>query len=82
MFYQSVLQLFVHFNKLLQREDPIIYMLSDEINHFFKKLLGKFVSVPAIKGASSISQVDYHNKAQRLPGKIHHTCVTTIDKEL
>ena len=49
MFYQSVLQLFVHFNKLLQREDPIIYMLSDEINHFLKNSLGNLFLFPPLK---------------------------------
>lgn len=71
MFYQSVLQLFVNFNKLLQHEDPIIYMLADEMDTFLKKLFAKFVTVPAMKGASSISQANYNNKAQQLPGKIH-----------
>ena len=68
MFYQSVLPLFVNFNKLLQHEDPLICMLANEIDSFLKKLLGKFVSIVAIKGASSISQVQYKDKFQQLPG--------------
>jgi len=49
MFYQAVLQGFVHF-KFLQREDPLIPVLTQS---FVKKLLGKFVKLPAILAAQT-----------------------------
>ena len=43
LFYQAILQCFI--NKLLQREEPIVGVISTQINEFLKKLLGKFVTV-------------------------------------
>jgi len=37
-FYQYALQSFVNFNKYLQREDPLISKLHDEINRFLKRI--------------------------------------------
>ena len=42
LFYQSVLQLFIHFNMFLQREDPLIPVLYDQMLSFHTKLAGKF----------------------------------------
>ena len=36
MFYQASLQLFVTFNKLLQREDPIIGVILQQMKSFIK----------------------------------------------
>lgn len=73
MFYQSVLPVFVNFNKLLQHEEPLIYMLAEEMESFLKKLLGKFVSIAAIKQASSIVRVEYKDKSRQLPGNGNKT---------
>ena len=40
-FYEAVLQAFIHFNKFLQREDPIIPVISDQIDSFLKKIASK-----------------------------------------
>lgn len=65
LFYQFVLQLFVKFNKFLQSEDPIIPVIWDQACSFVKKLVGKFVIIPAIQNASSdITSVDYSVKNQ------------------
>jgi len=53
MFYQAAIQGFVHFNKFLQREDPLIPDLHSETQSFVKKLLGKFVKLPAITAAQN-----------------------------
>ena len=45
LFYQAILQCFAYLNKLLQREKPIVGVISTQINEFLKKLLGKFVTV-------------------------------------
>ena len=62
MFYQASLQLFVNFNKFLQREDPIIPVLSDQIDRFFLRvcLELRFVSIAAIKRAKTdISTIQF-----------------------
>ena len=65
LLYQSVLQLFVKFNKFLQSEDPIIPVIWDQASSYVKKLVGKFVMVESIKKAGSdITSVDYSIKKQ------------------
>ena len=66
MFYQAALQLFITFNKFLQREDPLIHVITEQMSSFMKKLLGKFVSVSAIKAATDITEVEY--RENQLPG--------------
>lgn len=71
MFYQAVLQVFVAFNKFLQREDPLICVLLNEMKSFLKKLFGRFVKVNTIKSATEdITSVTYDNPHNQLPGKI------------
>ena len=41
MFYQAALQVFVNFNKFLQREDPLMPVLHGEMNAFMKKIVWK-----------------------------------------
>ena len=67
MFYHASLQLFINFNKFLQREDPIISVISCQIDDFLKKLLGKFVTIRSIKDAADITSVPY-TRAHQLPG--------------
>ena len=55
-FYQAI---FKKFNKFLQREDPIIPVLYDQMLCFLKNLIGKFVTISAIKrAASDLTQVE------------------------
>jgi len=71
MFYQAVLQGFVHFNKFLQREDPLIPVLHSETQSFVKKLLGRFVKLPAILAAQAgegFNSLEYDKKENQLPG--------------
>ena len=35
-FYEAVLQTFIHFNKFLQREDPLIPVISEQMDSFLK----------------------------------------------
>lgn len=67
MFFQSVLQLFVALNKFLQREDPIIPVVCDQLHAFMKKLFGKFVTVSAIRASKrDINGIEYAE--EQLPG--------------
>ena len=71
MFYQAALQVFVVFNKFLEREDPIICVLLNEMKYFLKKLFGRFVKVDTIKSANEdITSIAYDNPHNQLPGKI------------
>ena len=71
IFYHAALQMFVNFNKFLQREDPIISIISDQIDGFLKKLLGKFVTVQTIKYAQDITSVQYTRaKSHELDTKV------------
>lgn len=67
LFLQSALQVFVSFNKFLQREDSILPVLQQQIESFLSKLFGRFLTVSAIKDAESIITVEYTWERQ-LPG--------------
>ena len=72
MFYQAVLQLFVHFNLFLQRDDPLIPVLHSEVNGFLKKLLTRFIKVAAVQAVKDdIISTDYGNEDIQLPGNMH-----------
>uniref|UniRef100_H3BH34 HAT C-terminal dimerisation domain-containing protein n=1 Tax=Latimeria chalumnae TaxID=7897 RepID=H3BH34_LATCH len=67
MFFQHVFPLFTNLNKLLQREEPLIYLVFQEMQKFLKKILGKFVTAEAIvQGGSDLSKVDYKNLDKQL----------------
>ena len=71
MFYETSLQIFVHFNKFLQREDPIIFVVLDQMRSFFKKLLGKFVKVAIIKAAErDLTTVMFEDPENQLSSKL------------
>ena len=71
MFYEASLQIFVHFNKFLQREDPIIFVVLDQMRSFFKKLLGKFVKVTVIKAAErDLTTVMFEDPENQLSSKL------------
>ena len=67
LFYQAILQLFVTINKFLQREDPLIHLISKQMSSFLKKFFGKFVSISVIKAASDITHINY-SRDNQLPG--------------
>ena len=71
MFYQAALQLFVHFNKFLQREDSIICVILKELKSFLGKLLGRFVKIAIIKSSDDICSIAYDQNCNQLPGKIN-----------
>lgn len=52
LFYQTALQPFICLNIFLQREDPVISIVADQLNKFLKIILGKFVSIRYIKEAA------------------------------
>ena len=65
MFFQAALQLFVNYNKFLQREDPIIPILVEQLMNFLKKLFGRFVKVGVIKSAeANLTSLDYKQDNQ------------------
>lgn len=67
MFYQAVLPLFTTFNLFLQREDPCIHLVFDQMQAFLKKLLEKFIRVGVIRGASkNLSAIAYTERENQL----------------
>ena len=52
-FYRATLQTFVHFNQFLQRKEPIISLVDQQIQSFLTKLAGKFLTIHTIKAAKS-----------------------------
>lgn len=67
-FYQSSLQIFVHLNLFLQRDDPIISVMSGQLQKFLQNLLGRFVTIQGIIDAQAdITRVQY--KEKQLPSK-------------
>ena len=54
----------------LQREDPLIPVLHNEINAFLKKLFSRFIKVAAIQDVNEdIVSIDYGCEESQLPGK-------------
>ena len=49
MFFHAVMPMFTTPNKMLQREDPFLYIIDDTINSFLKVVQAKFVKVRVIK---------------------------------
>ena len=69
LFYQSALQVFVHFNMFLQREDPLLPIVCQQMDSFLCKLASKFLRVPIIKAAKKdFSTVQYIERENQLPG--------------
>ena len=67
LFYQAVLQTFVNFNKFLQREDPLIPVISEP---FLTKLASKFLPVSAIKAVTEdFTRLKYNEVIDQLPGR-------------
>ena len=79
LFYQSVLQLFIHFNMFLQREDPLIPVLYDQMVSFLTKLAGKFLPVAAIRAAKgdfyTLKYREYEDQLQGLNSCTPYMCI-------
>ena len=71
LFYQSALQIFVNFNKFLQREDPLVSVLSEQVESFLTKLASKFVPVAKIKAINNnFLNLQYKEKENQLQGML------------
>ena len=69
LFYEAALQTFVKFNTFLQREDPLIPIIYEQMVSFLPKLASKFVPVSKIKEASEdLSRLQYKCVENQLPG--------------
>ena len=49
LFYQAVRPCFTNFNKLLQREEPLIHKLCDSQQRFMSKLASRFINPSVIQ---------------------------------
>ena len=81
LFYQTALQTFVHFNMLLQREDPIIPIIHAQINSFLQKLATKFLTVRAVKAANGdYTTLQFKEPASQHAGNnyIMHACMCKL----
>ena len=68
LFYQSALQTFVHLNKFLQREDPLLPVLHQQMASFLSKLVSKFLPPSTIKAANKdFSTLQYMEKENQHP---------------
>ena len=71
LFYQSALQIFVNFNKFLQREGPLESVLSEQVESFLTKLASKFVPVAKIKAINNnFLNLQYKEKENQLQGML------------
>ena len=68
-FLQSLLPVFNHANKFLQREEPLIHILKQQLYSLLKKVLGKFVK-PSVLVESiqkdSLLALNFHDPSERL----------------
>ena len=68
LFYQSALQVFVHY-MFLQTEDPLIPVIHDEMIKFITKLTSTFMPVTAIQEVNgNFYNLDFVNKDSQLSG--------------
>ena len=56
MFFHAVMPMFTTPNKMLQREDPCLYIIDDIINSFLKVVQVKFVKVRVFKDADGLTR--------------------------
>ena len=49
LFFQSSIVTFTNFNKFLQREEPLIYIIYDHMQTFMNKLASKFIKLNVIQ---------------------------------
>ena len=77
-FYLCVLQIFVNFNQLLQRDDPLIPILFPQMDSFLKELAKRVIWVYAIKEADSMKELDYINLQCQLSGMLNMTIMLCL----
>ena len=65
-FYHAVLPTFTTVNLFLQREDPCIFGVYNQLRNFVKKLLSKFVSIQYIRETEDIKDVEYTKRENQL----------------
>ena len=61
LFYQFSLKVFVKFNLLLQRGDPLISYVHGHIQRFLKKLTLKFLNLDVIDGNDNPLEIDFED---------------------
>ena len=59
MFFQAVIPTFTTINEFLQRGEPVIHLLLDQLESFLKKLAGKFICIDAIVAANKVWEIDF-----------------------
>ena len=57
-FSQAAISVFTNFNLLLQREEPTVHMLKASMEHLWRKLATRIIKPTALRGISSISDID------------------------
>ena len=73
-FRQSLLPVFNHANKFLQREEPLIHTLHQQLYSLLKKVLGKFVKPSVL--------VESIQKESLLPLNFHDPSIQVNDCDL
>ena len=76
LFYQSALQSLVHFNKFLQREDPLIPIVCEQMESFLTKLASKFLPVSSIKAAKGDFRALKYTEREQQQSGIAFNCHT------
>ena len=51
-FFSAILPIFKQTNLLLQREDPCIHLVHNQLNRYLMQLAGKFIPVAEIRSTS------------------------------
>ena len=83
LFYHSVLPIFTSLNKFLQRETPCIHLISDKLEGFISNILGRFLTIAAIKKAkhdNKLLEIDFRNPDNLLSHKDMGIGFLTRDK--
>ena len=70
IFFHAVMSMFTTPNKMLQREDPSLYIIDDIINSFLKVVQAKFVKARVLKDADDWDKVDYEDPNNQLPANM------------
>ena len=81
-FFQCVIPLFTRFNMLLQRDDPLIFLLYAEMRAFLKNVLSRFIQVQSIADpGDDITKVKYKDPSpscQMSDDKLYIGIVTRV----
>ena len=72
--------MFTRFNRLLQRDDQVIFLLHAEMRTFLKNLISRFVQAPSIVDAGDdITKVKYKDPScQMSDDKLYTGLVTRV----